>query len=374
MKPFAILLLTFLVACPNTQVIEPPIDEPIIHVTTPPARTFSMGFAHSLVIKSDHTLWSLGSNYEGERGVGNTEVQITPTQVMSDVISAGAGRYYSAALKSDSSVWTWGYKDYLADGSKDSRATPKQVMTGVKKLFVGPESTLVIKNDDSLWRWGNWIEGNTFVRNHLPEKVMDDVLTASAGYFHWLAVKNDGTLWAWGKNVKGSVGNGTTALQNTPVQIMSSVVAASAGGELSLALQKDGSLWAWGANEYGQACDKVANENVLTPTKVLTSVKRFDAGSDNSLMVKIDGSLWACGAYNHEVGEISSRPKILVIKPTLIAQDAVDVTSLEYTSLVLKKDGSLLQWGQTTFDLTSSSWSFITADKPITILNNVLVR
>lgn len=72
----------------------------------------SGGLNHSLALKNDGTVWSWGYNLHGQLGIGYPPLSsLTPVQVtsLSDVVAIAAGSLFSAALKSDGTVWMWGY-------------------------------------------------------------------------------------------------------------------------------------------------------------------------------------------------------------------------------------------------------------------------
>lgn len=60
----------------------------------------------SAVIKDDGTVWTWGSNYDGELGDGTKTERHTPVQVkgLSNVISISAGGSHMLALKDDGTV------------------------------------------------------------------------------------------------------------------------------------------------------------------------------------------------------------------------------------------------------------------------------
>ncbi|MGB9849149.1 MAG: Ig-like domain-containing protein, partial [Moorellaceae bacterium] len=174
------------------------------------------GDNHSLAVKSDGTVWAWGWNYYGQLGDGTTINHTTPMRVtnLTGVVAVAAGIYHSLALKSDGTAWAWGWNGYghLGDGTTTNRTAPVQVqgLTGV--------------------------------------------VAVAAGGYHSLALKSDGTVWAWGRNYEGQLGDGTTTNRYTPVQVknLTGVVAVAAGYYHSLALKSDGTVWAWGRNYEGQ--------------------------------------------------------------------------------------------------------------------------
>jgi alpha-tubulin suppressor-like RCC1 family protein len=88
--------------------------------------------SHSLFLKSDGSLWAMGSNLYGELGDGTTYGTNRPEQIVAGGVTAiAAGKnYHSLFLKSDGSLWAMGYGAYggLGDGLDYGTATPEQVV------------------------------------------------------------------------------------------------------------------------------------------------------------------------------------------------------------------------------------------------------
>ncbi len=108
------------------------------------------GGLHSLALKSDGTVWAWGYNYDGELGDGTTTTASSPSNVngLTNIASIAAGEYYSIALKSDGTVWGWGNNSsgQLGDGTTTSRYTPVQVidLTGVTTIAAGEKHNLAL--------------------------------------------------------------------------------------------------------------------------------------------------------------------------------------------------------------------------------------
>ena len=227
----------------------------------PDMQRLATAYFHSLALKTDNSLWAWGYGGFCALGDGTCESRPTPVQVLTGVAAVEAGGYHSLALKTDSSLWAWGYNyaGQLGDGTTTTQLAPIQVMTGVASVVAGVGHTLAIKTDGSLWAWGsNWggqIGDGTTTDHRTPVQIMTGVAAVAAGYYHTLALKTDGSLWAWGNNWGGQIGDGTTTDRLTPIQVMAGVAAVSAGNAYTLARKTDGSLWAWGNNEYGKLGD-----------------------------------------------------------------------------------------------------------------------
>lgn len=78
--------------------------------------------SHSLAILPDGSLWAWGDNSSGQLGIGYTGGFVTvPTRVGTDTdwVDIAAGYKFSLALKSDGTLWAWGYNisGQLGDGT-----------------------------------------------------------------------------------------------------------------------------------------------------------------------------------------------------------------------------------------------------------------
>ena len=123
----------------------------------------SSGYEHTCALMSDRSLWCWGSNSEGQLGASSTSYCSggsyckNPTKIMDDVVQFSAGAYHTCAIKTDGSLWCWGYNYYgqLGDGTNTDRDTPVQIMSsGVSSVALGNSHTCAIKTDGFLWCWG----------------------------------------------------------------------------------------------------------------------------------------------------------------------------------------------------------------------------
>ena len=147
-------------------------------------------------------------------------------------LSATAGAGASLAIKTDGTLWAWGYNYYgqLGDGTNVSKSSPVQVgtLTTWSSVSTGGYtlgSTLAIKADGTLWAWGHNGTGQLGLGDGAwrSSPVQVGALTTwskvYAGAYHTLAIKTDGTLWAWGDNTRGELGQGDNTTRYSPVQV-----------------------------------------------------------------------------------------------------------------------------------------------------------
>jgi alpha-tubulin suppressor-like RCC1 family protein len=331
--------------------------------------------ADTLFVKSDGSLWAMGWNFDGQLGDGTYSTNYPfgtnrPEQIVSSGVTAiAAGGDHSLFLKSDGSLWVMGssYNGQLGNGTFNSTNRPEQIVASdVVAIAAGGDHSLFLKTDGSLWGMGRNDSGQLgdgayptsfpFGTNQ-PEQIVASGITAiAAGVDYSLFLKSDGSLWAMGYNGYGELGDGTYGnpafnyCTNRPEQIVASgVTAIAAGYAHSLFLKSDGSLWAMGWNTSGQLGDGTLNSTNRPEQIVASGVTAIAAGYYYSLFVKSDGSLWVMGSsfpYNSTNG-----PEQIV---------AGGVTAIAAGIMFLKSDGSLwaiggIGYGQLGDGFTNSS-------------------
>ncbi|MCL2680649.1 MAG: hypothetical protein FWF11_04155, partial [Coriobacteriia bacterium] len=282
----------------------------------------SAGMNHSHAIKTDGTLWGWGMNWHGVTGQGTTTGnQATPAQIGTDTdwMQVSAGGMFSLAIKTDGTLWAWGDNGRAATGFgtiTGTQLTPRQVGTATNWTYVsaGNMHTHAIRSDGTLWAWGFHQFGRTGlgVATATYQMTPAQVGTAtnwkqvSAASTHSHAVRSDGTLWAWGENANGRTGRGiTTGNQATPAQIGTATnwTAVSAATIHSFAIRTDGTLWSWGNNSNGRTgLGTIAGEQ-LTPAQVGSStdwlLAKAASSETFSIGMRTDGTLWSWGTNSN---------------------------------------------------------------------------
>lgn len=303
---------------------------------------------HSLALKSDGTLWAWGYNHYGQLGDGTNTDRNTPVQIGSGYAAISAGGAHTLALKVDGTLWAWGDNagGQLGDGTNESRNLPTEIGSGYSVISAGSGHSMALKTDGTLWTWGYNNQGRlgdgTIINSNTPIQIGVGYSSISAGGSHSLALKVDGTLWAWGNNEFGQLADGTNENRYTPVQIGSGYVGIAAGGIHTLALKVDGKLYGAGYNSYGQLGDN-SNVHRAELTYIGEGYSSVSAGAIHSLLIKNDGTLWACG--KNAFGALGDGTNDDKLMPVQIGSDYSKVSAGSEFSVALKTDGSLWTWG-----------------------------
>ena len=250
------------------------------------------GLYHTAAIKADGSLWGWGNNGYGQLGDGTASTRNVPVQEATHAttwIAVAAGAYHTVAVKADGTLWAWGYNYYgqLGTGSSDSsqHSTPVQI-TSAGNGWVSVAAvyhTVAVKSDGTLWAWGYNYYGqlgvNDNIQKNSPQPIGTDKtwISVAGGLYHTAAVKSDGTAWAWGYNGFGQLGDGTTIQRTGPVQIGAANHWASiaVGGNTTLGKQvSDGTktVYAKFRDTAGNWSSPVSNTIILDGTAPSGSV------------------------------------------------------------------------------------------------------
>ncbi len=167
----------------------------------------AMGANHALALRSDGTLWGMGSNSLGQTGCSSS----VPSRTLCAVgdakwksITAGDG--FSVGIRLDGTLWSWG--------------------------------------DNALGELGR---GAASEWESMGQVGADKWRAVSAGSHHVIALREDGSLWAWGAGAEGALGIGSLENQPGPVMVgYDKWTEIAAGKGYSAAVRADGEALIWG--------------------------------------------------------------------------------------------------------------------------------
>lgn len=244
------------------------------------------GLHHSVAVKADGTVWVWGSNAVGLFGsdIGDVNGTIdTPRQVagITDAVDVATGVYHSVLLAADGTVWTLGSN---ANGQlgRETPSTGAARVTGVSgatAVSAGAYSTLVLRDDGSVTGWGSndtLVLGPARSTERSPVSVPDlaGVTSLTSGFYYALFLDADGGLRARGNigQLFGPTGDFATDTlpTTTALAVLDDVVGAWASDHHAVLQRRDGTLWALGFNNWGQlGIGTTSNQFVTTATRVL---------------------------------------------------------------------------------------------------------
>lgn len=315
---------------------------------------------HSLLLQPNGLVFAWGSN-GGSLGDGTTTNRISPVQVkdLTDVVDITAGTSRSFALKSDGTVWGWGYSaaGQLGDGTTTTRLLPVKLpnLTEIIKIAGGSGHALALKSDGTVWAWGTNSSGqvgdgtNSNRSTAVQVQRLTDVVDIAGGSHHSLALKSDGTVWAWGSNSSRTLGDGTSTNSSVPVQVknLTDVVAIDAGQSHSLAVKSDGTVWAWGENTIRQlGTGNSTNSSIPVQVKNLSKIVKVSSDFNHSLALASDGTVWGWGS--NSLGESTGESIPSIYEPFQVKglNDVIEIGAGRNYSLAIKSDGTVWVWGK----------------------------
>jgi alpha-tubulin suppressor-like RCC1 family protein len=296
--------------------------------------------------KDDGTLWTWGDNEYGDLGLNDIVMRSSPTQIPGTTWDTAAQTRSKAwiATKTDGTLWVWGRGYYGQTGLNNniSYSSPVQIgsstdwATGRFKIAGdSPSAARAIKTDGTLWAWG-YNNNGTLGQNQAtaqlgqissPVQIPGTTWKSVGGSNVSFGIKTDGTLWGWGGTWSGSLGlnvggPGYASSRSSPTQIPGTTWENIAGGvNCTMATKTDGTLWAWGVNDNGNL-GLNNRTKYSSPTQIPGTnwdTDNFTVGERTSFALKTDGTLWSWG-YNYRgpLGQNTSSTNVLYSSPVQI--------------------------------------------------------
>jgi hypothetical protein len=223
-------------------------------------RDFAVSEFGCFAIQMDGSLWDLSAVQPGTRNAESKLKRVGDSRGWKQ-IAAGWGHY--CALKSDGTLWQWGYRLVPVGkrASQEELHTPTQVGTDTDWVAVADssQSTLAVKSDGTVWRWGSvqyWstngpANSETLTRPKRWLAFPGPQRPVSIGFdgYAMAAVCDDGTLWVGGTflsqllgpEAAGRAGTEMVRLGNDSdwksVELLATPI--------PVGIRRNGSLWKW---------------------------------------------------------------------------------------------------------------------------------
>ena len=250
------------------------------------------GGHHTIGLKMDGTVVSVGWNNYGQRNVGG----------WSDIAQVATGYYHTVGIKKNG--------DLVATGNNAHGQCDVTGWSNIIQVAPGYHHTIGLKTDGKVVAEGNNHYGQCNVSG------WTNIIQVSAGKAVYtsftVGVQSDGKVVATGDNSKGQCN----------VSGWSNIVQAAAGFEHTVGLKPDGTVVAVGDNSYGK-CNVSGWSNII----------QVAAGDDHTIGLKADGKVVSAGSNSLGQRNVSGWSNI------------VQVTAGDDFTVGLKSDGRVVATG-----------------------------
>jgi len=311
---------------------------------------------HTLILKTDGTIYGCGKNSNGQLGNGVTINGSTSILSLMTAVSGRTPKYISGGenhtivLMTDGTIYGCGLNNYgqlgLSAGNYD---TSKNILTQMDLS-------------------GAIIGGGV---NKTPKYI-------ACGYNHTVVLMTDGTIYGCGRNINGqlgiSAGNRDTSISIlTQMDLSGNVIGTGAGkktpkyiagGSVTIVLMTDGTIYGCGLNDNEQLGLSAGNydtsKNILTQMDLSGAIigggvnktpKYIACGVYHTIVLMTDGTIYGCG-YN-SYGQLGNggytATKTLTLMTAVPNRTPKYIAGGYYHTVVLMTDGTIYGCGYNTY-------------------------
>ena len=153
----------------------------------------SSGDSHSLAVRQNGTAWAWGRGGSGRLGDNTTVSKSSPVSVVggfTDWCQISAGNIHSVVLRTNGTLWAWGCNNYgqIGDNTTVNKSSPVSVIGGFTnwcQVAAGYRFSVGVRTNGIAWAWGSNDGGqlgdNTTVDKSSPVSVI-------GGFTDWCQV------------------------------------------------------------------------------------------------------------------------------------------------------------------------------------------
>jgi uncharacterized repeat protein (TIGR02543 family) len=335
----------------------------------------SNGESHSVALSDKGRIFTWGSNFNGQLGLGDTVVSssnvpqiINPPLLSGEIVtSISAGRNHTLILTDRNRVFGWGENLF----SQLSGTTPSYILSptlitmpnlsaneNISKIFAGVLNSFVLTTTGRVFALGNNSTGQfgngSSSLNPIsqvqtlalqPTLASNERITDIAPAIdHTIYLTSLNKVYATGANIQGQLGIGNadplsnrlnliSFSQLTSTEFISKIYANS---QYSAAVSNQGKVFTWGNNEFSKLGDNTSvNKN--TPTRInflgLTSGERvteLNLSPNSAYAITSLGKFYSWGQNN--VGQLGSGNFINRLFPQLVTLTLIKGSPIQMAS------------------------------------------
>ena len=382
----------------------------------PPGKTpkyISCGYAHTIVLMTDGTIWGTGYNENGNLGIGNTSnvTSLTQMGVISNGISKKTPKYISCSdhqtmvLLTDGTIWGTGYNNFGQLGTAPSNPSYAQqdikLLTEMintsgktpKNISSGGRYTIVLMTDGSVWGVGLNVNGQLGIGNTVNKTTLNRMVTPNAAntanveitnvagiasmsvtfdaepQHHTVVFNASGTIYGTGYNLYGQLGTDSSSnklsLTIIPTPTGSQPNYISIGKNHTIVLMTGGEICGTGNNWYGQlGIDNTDSKTTLTKMNIPNgnNPKYISCGENYTIVLMNDGNIWGTGSnWYGQLGNYTTDNKLsLTLMTNNTGKTPKYISCGQNHTMVLMTDGTI--WG-TGYNLYGQLGNYTTDNK-----------
>ena len=282
------------------------------------AKQIAVGEEHTLVLSTSGEVYVFGRNYNYALGIGTSTN--TPTKLgLKNIDKITAGNYQSIAITTDGYVYVWGQNSNgeLGTGTYNNVEYPTRVnnVTDIIDASIGKNHTLLLNKYGKVLSSGLNVFGQTGSKEFKTDSfaeldINEPVGYISAGDNHSIALTAYGEIYTFGYNNNGQLANGTTETVKEPTKVngMNNIMKVSAGYGYTMLLNNNREILNVGSNNFGQLGNGTTiDSTTVSKLESLDDVMNISAGNTYSVISKYDGRVWAYGDYYHGTSKVATR-------------------------------------------------------------------
>ena len=288
-----------------------------------------LGGAHSIVLMENGNLYVFGQNRDDRLGLNNKNNQLSPVRnhffdQLGPIKQIVLGGHHSMVLLENRDLYVFGsnFLGQLGLGNRDLEGVQIGIIQNhffdqlglIKEIILGWNNSMVLLENEDLYVFG-WNSSGQLglgnrnlqlvpIQNHFFDQLSSIKQIVSGK--HSMVLLENGDLYVFGSNDYGQLGLGNRNLQLLPIQNnffdqLSPITEIILGADHSIILLDNGDLYVFGMNDYGQlGLDHT--ENQLLPARnhffdQFGLIKQIVSGSRDSMVLMNNNDLYVFG-YN----------------------------------------------------------------------------